>query len=58
MVAHDFYVNELKKSKEIEAEHMGCVEKVKSVLERASDNLKAANDVQQEFDDFAKRYNP
>lgn len=55
MVAQEVYLNELKKFKDLEEEHVKCAEKLKSALDLAADNLKAAKDVQKEFDEFATK---
>lgn len=52
MVAQEVYMNEFKKFKGLEKEHRKCARKIKSAFDLAADNLRAAKDVQNEFDEF------
>lgn len=55
MVAHEFYVSELKRFKKIENDHVSSAEKIKSAMDRAAENLRISREVQKEFDDFANK---
>lgn len=55
MVAHDFYLSELRRFQSLEENHKDCAARIQSALDRASDNLKASKEVQTEFDEFVSK---
>ncbi|XP_074362686.1 uncharacterized protein LOC141702957 [Apium graveolens] len=53
LVAYEAYTVEAKKFKALEEEHKECPIKLKAAIDRASENIKTATDIQEKFDEFA-----
>ncbi|KAK1389593.1 hypothetical protein POM88_017771 [Heracleum sosnowskyi] len=55
LVARGICKEKMKKNKEFQVEHQGCASRIRKAEEEATKNLKNANDVQKEFDEFATK---
>lgn len=55
MVAREVYDHEIKRFKEVEAEHKDCASRIHVVEELSFKNLKAKNDIQNKLDDFSQK---
>lgn len=55
MVPLEFHLSELRRFKTLEEDCKDFTAKIQSALDRTSDNLKVAKEVQKEFDEFASK---